>query len=148
MGLFAEAANGIVTESAANTINYANVEVPNSAGAKKVMLRHAELDLDQPNRTTAGVASCQSTILVGKQAPTTVALSGSGCLFTTKIWQLHDGTNTIGLNGEGPVRQNDMMVPIGKDADGKYYVTVAVKGLSNAAAVSVNYRLDFLVERS
>jgi hypothetical protein len=135
-----------VTEATVNTIKYENVEVPNSQGANRVTLIAMDLDMDDYDAVTTAEHSVSAMIAVGKQVPTAILLNQAGAIHKCVRKGLSNGTAKI-----GEINVHDPRVvgryEIGKSSDGKFYITVAVKGVNNTNPRSAYYHCDFEVER-
>lgn len=142
-----EVLNGSLEESVAGTLKSQQVEVPNSGGAKGVTLIFADIICANPALVASTATAVGALILAGAQSPTTIDLSETGALHSKKKFFWSDATPDL----IDQVFQGDycMQVPINipKNADGKYYVTVAVKGDNNAVVKKMHYHMRFAVAR-
>lgn len=146
MPLIAEAANGTVTETGANTATWTQVACPNAAGAKRVILKSVELSPYSPDNTATKAAAVGMAVQKGHVSTGSPSLATNGSLTQRSRVRFTDGTDPIHEFNEGP-EYKDVMQPLEKHTDGNYYVSVGIQGSSCTAARSGKYRLDFLVDR-
>jgi len=141
-----EGYNSSKVESAANTLTYENVEVPNSSGARNVHLVRAELDPDAPEYVAASDTVVVAIAILGKSTPTSVDLAQVGAITTKSITKFSTGAAQFAAVVSGPDQAQGRWEIPKNPSDGKYYFTIAVKGSNNVAAKYVRYRCDFEVE--
>lgn len=138
--------NGSKAESAANTMTYDNVEVPESYGAKRVFVVRAEMDVSVPDYIAASQTLTGACLIAGKTAPSAVEISEPGAITSVRAIQLSTGAAQFASMHHGPDQaQGHWEVPRNA-ADNKFYITVGVKGGGNTNAKTVYYRVDFEVE--
>lgn len=137
-----------VQETSINTINYSNVEVPNSQGAKAVIIEDIILDCDGPQAVASTETVVNASVLAGKITPTTCNINQEGTLLGIKEELFCDASAVrVYHNSGGPIMREGPF-PIFKDTrDGKFYVTIAVKGTDCTAVRGAYARLDYTVVR-
>jgi len=141
-----ESVNTSIVETAANTLTPLQVEVPNSIGAKAVVMKYAELEVDLPD-IVATRSVTYGLLQVGKKTPTATNLSQADAVMNANVVEEGGaGPVTKGLLISGP-ECRDCRIPIRSEQDGKYYVTLAVKGVNNTGAKNCYLRAEFEVYR-
>jgi len=142
-----EKLNGYKQEAVVNTLVQESVEVPNSMGKKTVFLDLVELDLLPPQVVAATVTTAEAVIVAGKATLTAAELSQSGavCARMIKIFPQAGAAVVQAIYSAGEEAM-DAPVQLFPAPDGKYYVTIGVKGTSNAATLMLcRYHCRFRV---
>lgn len=137
--------NGGKTESAANTMTYENVEIPDTMLAKRVWIVRAELDCSWPEYVAAQNTSTGMIIGTGKTAPASVSINQDGVISSRKHSKFSTGAAQFACFAEGP-EQAEGHFEVFKHMDGKFYFTIGILGVQNTAAGSCAYRVDFEIE--
>lgn len=133
-----------------NTLVYEQIEVPNSAGAKLVLIDYAELDVIPPTPVAATIITRDAVLIAGKAAPTTAKLSESGAICGRSVVVLGAAgaaeASAVYSAGEEPMSNPVVLLP--ESGTGKYYVTVAIKGTNEGAGDTgtVHYHFRFRVQ--
>lgn len=142
-----EKVNNVLAETVKNTLAYVNVEVPNSSGKKTVMLDLVELDAFPPEVVQAVTTTCEAVLIAGKATPTTATLDVSGAV-AARVIMIYGQAGAAAVQALYSAGEEAMDSPVQlfPAVDGKYYITVAVKGTNNAASLmSVRYHARFRV---
>lgn len=138
--------NGSKTETAANTMTYDNVEVPDSQQAKKVYIVRAELDVAAPDYVAASNTATIANVIAGKTAPTDPGISEAGAITSKSCQKFSTGAAGYAAIVEGPDQAQGRWEVFKNPSDGKFYFTVGVKGVLNTGAKTAYYRVDFEIE--
>lgn len=144
-----EILNGSKAEAVANTLVYESYEVPNSYGAQSVFVKRTELDPTFPTVPPGanGLAATYALAQVGKQIPTTATLAMPGAFATARIQMHSAGAGVpacIVIDGPG-IYIGPLPVP--RDADGKYYVTICVTSVGDVALCTCSFHFEFVVTK-
>jgi hypothetical protein len=144
-----EVLNGSKSESAANTLTYESIEIPNSYGAKTVWVKRVQIDVDLAEIPAGanGTAYSRGSAIVGKVVPTSIELEQVGCITTKKSLHYSAGAGVpAAALIEGPeVYEGPIEVP--RYQDGKYYITNAIHGAGNVAVKIIHYHWEFAVQK-
>lgn len=145
MTLRQEQINGQLAMTVVNTLKQVTVEVPNSAGAKKVICTSYELEVD--NCDMVNDNRIYATISKGKRTVSTASLQQEGAFGSARGLVLYSAGVYHNFFFEAQ-DHNRINVEIAKDGDGKFYVTLSVNTTANGAGVMglVNYFALFIVE--
>jgi hypothetical protein len=136
-------------ESAANTLTYDQYEVPNSQGAKRVFLEDIMLTVSHPDLVASTKTMVEAIAIRGKldAAPGAVNISQVGAVhqISSNIWC--DATPLpVAVDGSVPDdREGPFEIP--KYRDGKFYLTLAIKGTACTAVKTVYCHAEFSIER-
>jgi hypothetical protein len=142
-----ERLNGSVSETVVNTQATSSIEVPNSQGKKLVFLDLVELDALPPQIVAATVTTVEAVCVAGKSTPTTPTLDQSGAV-AARVIKIYPqaGAAVVQAVYSAGEEAMDSPVQLFPAVDGKYYVTIAVKGTANAATLmTVRYHCRFRV---
>lgn len=138
--------NGSKAESAANTMTYDNVEIPDSIGAKRVFIIRAEIDVDQPEYVAASNTFTMGIVQAGKLSPSAATINEPGAITSKTFMKLSTGAANFAAIVEGPDQAQGRWEVYKAPNDNKYYFTVGIKGLARTAAGVITYRVDFEIE--
>lgn len=133
-------------ESDNNTLTYESFEVPNSAGAKAVILEDIMADLTEPSYVANTKVFVEGSILRGKQIPGNANLDQTGCVFKIQNLVWGNASEVIAIGGITP-SQREGPFEIPKSPDGKFYITICVKSYSETKANTMSAHLEFSVIR-
>jgi hypothetical protein len=145
-----EKVNGSKAEVAINTLASAQIEVPNSSGAKLVMLDYAELDCPPALPVAATIITRNVALVAGKVTPATAFISEPGAVCGRVVQTLGAAAaaeaSAMFSAGEEPMSNPVVLLP--DPADGKYYVTIVIKGTNEGAGdlATVHYHMRFRVQ--
>lgn len=140
--------NSSKAETAAHTLTYENVEVPNSNGAKAVHVVRVEMHLDEPQHVAASTTAVMGLMVAGKITPTTALLNQVGALTQKTRYKYSNGASAYAAETVGPEQAQGRWEVPKYPGDGKFYITPVVCGSATCtAALTVYYRVDFEVER-
>jgi hypothetical protein len=136
-----EILNGSKTESSINTLAQESIEVPNSTGAKGVILEYLDLDLDPPQPVAATIVKSQGVAALGKSTLTGADYSQTGAIMARQHTLYNQAgaavAEAIVASGNVPLTTR-MFVP--RASDGKYYLTFGVKGTDCPAGNTLTLR--------
>ena len=140
-----DSVNTSATESGANTLKYENIEV-GASHLKGVLIRGLALNVQAPDSVASTTTEAIACLRLGKHAPTTIAnLSHDGVIAIVNEVMTSDATpQPVNTREEGPFTRDGLMISVPRDVDGKFYVTLMVKGVSNTAAKTGKVRLELL----
>lgn len=146
MGTIYTFKNGSKLESGNNTMTYDNVEVPETLNAKRVFVVRVELDTSMPQYVAAADTYAEANALIGKLAPSSCQISEPGAITSKRVIAKSTGAAQFAIVHEGPEQAQGRWEIPKAPADGKYYVTVGVKGTACTGQMTVHYRFDFEIE--
>jgi hypothetical protein len=144
-----EVLNGSLVESAINTLTTTQVEVPNSTGAKVVMLDYVELDLTPPLPVAATTVQRDAIALAGKLSPSSALLSEAGAVAARHITLWNEAGAAVAAAvvslGEEPMASPVLLLQ--DPTTRKYYVTLAIKGTAEGVGDvgTIHYHMRFRV---
>jgi hypothetical protein len=145
-----EKVNGSKAEAAVNTLASVQVEIPNSSGAKLVMLDYVELDCPPALPVAATIITRNVALIAGKVTPASALISEPGAICGRVVQTLGAAgaaeASAVFSAGEEPMANPVVLLP--DAADGKFYVTIAVKGTNEGAGdlATVHYHLRCRVQ--
>lgn len=136
-------------ESAANTYTGLNVELPSTAGAKRVYITNIVLDISPPSVEASQDNSVVGALMVGYQERTASAHVGvSGVIGLIRERIRADATPDPTLHtGNAPFQREGVRIRVPKTGDGKYFIYLEVCGTGNAAASTIYARVEYIVEK-
>lgn len=140
----------VVTEETVNTFKQEKVEVPNSTNCRSVRLDRVVIVCGESEAIAATLTKVHAGVGVG-DIVSQVNSAGLCSAATPGVCAEHEhfkgcltGVTTPNLlNSRIKEMHPGRFVP--KGADGKYYVTVGLKGSSNVGVKSVSYDMEFTV---
>lgn len=140
--------NILAAETSINTLKYESIEVPNSSGAKMVLIEDVLLDCDGPQAVASTETVVTGGVFSGKLAPTAINPNEGGLVAMVKEELFCDASGVrVYHNSGGPVDREGPF-PVYRDTrDSKFYVTIAVKSTDCTAVRSAYARLDYTVVR-
>lgn len=139
--------NTSLTETAANTINTSQIEVPGSQSAKRVVLVSCKAIVPAPDAVATTWTQCRAAVAVGKQTQTTLLPSERATVVSKNLTMYSAAGPAPVLMGE--LDKGDLGAPVdipADDVDKKFYVTAGVLGVSNTAAKTGYFAMRFVVD--
>jgi hypothetical protein len=139
--------NRSLVETAANTFTAEEVEVPNTAGAHKVVMTRCLVETTLSEGIAATQTETRGSVSVGQVKS---SLDSAGQILANNL-----GVAALGFNGCYGVgralacgenlKECFPSREVPKSSDGKFYVTLAVKGANNTVAKYVRIAAEFAV---
>lgn len=139
--------NTSLTETAANTINTSQIEVPGSQSAKRVVMVSCKAIVPAPDAVATTWTSTKAAIAVGKQTQTTLLPSERGTVVSKNLTLYSAAGPAPTILAE--VDKGDLGSPVdvpADDVDKKFYITAGVLGVSNTAAKTGYFAARFVVD--
>lgn len=148
MAIKSVAVNGVVTQTAVNTLKYEQILVPGSQNAKAVVIEDIELDVQEPDMVASTQTASMAMVVAGKKAPTSLLLSTEGAVHLVRDMMVCDATPLPTVYEGANPKDREGPFPVSKEQDGSFYVTVAIQTAACTALKNCYYRIDFTVEDS
>lgn len=129
--------NASLAESAVNTYTNTIKEITGTSSAKAVFIRSSQIDVVKPDLEDA-INWTYGRVLAGNHENRTSRASlGTAGVFGLVDEMLNsDATDVIAESNKSPT-DCVAYVPVPRDADGKFYITLEVEGSGNAAAKGI-----------
>lgn len=136
-------------ESAANTMTRETKEVPMSEGARRVFIEDIMLDATEPSVVASTKTMVEVMLSRAKldADPGGIDLSEDGVVHKIESITWSDATPLPILMKQPGPKDREGPFEVYRHRDGKFYVTLCVKGTNLTAAATAYAHIEFSIER-
>jgi hypothetical protein len=137
----------ILTQTVLNTAKVQKFLLPNTAGAKQVILEDVIIDVTVPDLVATTLTKAYGSIMLGDQENITPGpgLDNVGTILTVAEEVVSDATPLPVVHASDGPAQREGPFEVPKAQDGDFYVTLYINSVACTAMKSVTGRVDYTI---